>query len=94
MPLFVPIVIGLIAGFGGSWMLNKTGDGMLRDIALGVAGAIAGHGLFTVLGGAGASVLNPFGIVADVAGTAVLLLLYHKAWRREPVKAVKPSWRR
>ncbi len=36
------IVLGLIAGFIGSKLVNKTGQGMLMDIVLGVVGAVVG----------------------------------------------------
>ena len=36
------IVLGLIAGFIGSKLVNKTGSGMIMDIVLGVVGAIVG----------------------------------------------------
>jgi len=36
------IVLGLVAGFIGSKMVNKTGEGILLDIVLGIVGAIVG----------------------------------------------------
>jgi uncharacterized membrane protein YeaQ/YmgE (transglycosylase-associated protein family) len=38
------IVIGLIAGFIGSKIVNKTGEGLIRDIILGIIGAFVGGG--------------------------------------------------
>ncbi len=34
------IVLGLVAGFIGSKMVNKTGEGILLDIVLGIVGVL------------------------------------------------------
>ncbi len=44
------IILGLIAGFIASKIVNKTGSGMLADIVLGVVGAIVG-GYWESVGG-------------------------------------------
>ena len=36
------IVLGLVAGFIGSKIVNKQGEGVFLDILLGIVGAIAG----------------------------------------------------
>lgn len=36
------IVLGLVAGFIGSKIVNKTGEGILLDIVLGIVGAVVG----------------------------------------------------
>jgi len=41
------IVLGLLAGFIGSKIVNKTGEGIFLDIVLGIVGAIAGDGSST-----------------------------------------------
>ncbi|MGB8084035.1 MAG: GlsB/YeaQ/YmgE family stress response membrane protein, partial [Pseudolabrys sp.] len=40
------IILGLIAGFIGSKIVNKQGQGLLLDVALGVVGAIVGGVIF------------------------------------------------
>ena len=42
MSLISWIVLGLIAGFIGSKLVNKTGEGFFLDIALGIVGAVVG----------------------------------------------------
>ena len=37
------IVLGLLAGFIGSKIVNKQGEGMMLDIVLGIVGALAGR---------------------------------------------------
>jgi len=41
------IILGLIAGFIGSKLVNKRGEGVVLDIILGVIGAVVGGWLFT-----------------------------------------------
>ncbi len=49
------IVLGLIAGFIGSKIVNNTGQGLLVDILLGVVGAVVGGFLFNQFGDPGVS---------------------------------------
>jgi uncharacterized membrane protein YeaQ/YmgE (transglycosylase-associated protein family) len=42
--------LGLVAGFVGSRIINRTGDGKLLDILLGVVGAILAGWLLTIYG--------------------------------------------
>ena len=43
------IVLGLLAGFIGSKIVNKEGEGLVGDILLGIVGAIAEAGFSTPL---------------------------------------------
>ena len=52
------IVLGLIAGFIGSKIVNKTGEGVLLDIVLGIVGAVVGGYLFSMFGAQGVSGVN------------------------------------
>ena len=71
------IVLGLIAGFIASKLVNKTGEGMLMDIVLGIVGAVVGGWLFRTFGMPGVTGLNLYSIVVAVAGAAVFLVVYH-----------------
>jgi len=42
MSILAWIVLGLIAGFIGSKIVNKAGEGLVRDIILGIVGALVG----------------------------------------------------
>ena len=44
------LVLGLIAGFIGSKIVNKTGEGVILDIVLGIVGAVVGGFLFAQFG--------------------------------------------
>jgi len=51
MSILAWIVLGLIAGLIGSKIINKTGEGILLDIILGIVGAVVGGYLFSMLEG-------------------------------------------
>jgi uncharacterized membrane protein YeaQ/YmgE (transglycosylase-associated protein family) len=71
------IVLGLIAGFIGSKIVNKSGEGMLMDIVLGIVGAIVGGVIFSFFGSAGVTGLNIYSLIVAVIGSIVVLFLYH-----------------
>jgi uncharacterized membrane protein YeaQ/YmgE (transglycosylase-associated protein family) len=76
------IVLGLLAGFVASKLVNKTGEGMLMDIVLGIVGAVVGGWLFNAFGMAGVSGLNLYSLLVAVIGAAVFLIVYHALTRR------------
>jgi uncharacterized membrane protein YeaQ/YmgE (transglycosylase-associated protein family) len=76
------IVLGLVAGFLASKLVNKSGEGMLLDIVLGVVGAVAGGWLFNMFGMPGVTGLNLYSLVVAVIGAAVFLIVYHALMRR------------
>ena len=63
MSIFAWIILGLVAGFIGSKIVNKTGEGLILDIILGIVGAIAGGWLFNMFGAAGVSGLNLYSLL-------------------------------
>ena len=70
------IVLGLIAGFIASKLVNKTGSGMILDIVLGVVGAIVGGYISSLLGYGDVNGLNLYSIVIAVIGAVVVLVVY------------------
>ena len=82
MSIIAWLVVGLIAGFIGSKLVNRTGEGLVLDIVLGVVGAIVGGFLFNMFGAAGATGINLYSILVAVVGSVVVLLLYHMVFRR------------
>jgi uncharacterized membrane protein YeaQ/YmgE (transglycosylase-associated protein family) len=71
------IVLGLLAGFIGSKIVNRQGEGLVLDILLGIVGAIAGGWLFNTFGAAGVTGLNLYSLMVAVIGSVVLLVAYH-----------------
>ena len=81
MSILAWIVLGLIAGFVGSKLVNKTGEGFMLDIVLGIVGAVIGGWLFNTFGASGVTGLNLYSLFVAVVGSVVFLLVYH-AFRR------------
>jgi len=77
MSFVVWIVLGLIAGFIASKLVNKSGEGMLLDILLGVVGAVLGGWLFNAFGMQGVTGLNVYSVAVAVIGATVFLVAYH-----------------
>ena len=76
------IVLGLIAGFIASKIVNTSGEGMILDIILGLVGAVIGGYLFQTFGMAGVTGVNLYSILVAVVGAIVFLVIYHALFRR------------
>ena len=76
------IILGLIAGFIGSKIVNKTGEGFFLDIALGIVGAIVGGFLFTAVGATGVTGFNLYSMFVAIVGAIVVLVVYHAIFGR------------
>jgi uncharacterized membrane protein YeaQ/YmgE (transglycosylase-associated protein family) len=71
------LVLGLIAGFLGSKIVNKSGEGLFLDIILGIIGAFVGGFLFSLVGAQGVSGVNIWSLVVATVGAIVVLVVYH-----------------
>ena len=79
------LVLGLIAGFIGSKIVNKTGEGVILDIVLGIVGGVVGGFLFSLLGAQGVTGFNLYSMFVAVVGAILVLLVYHLIVRRRAV---------
>lgn len=77
MSILAWIVLGLIAGFIASKIVNKTGEGVFLDIILGVIGAVVGGWLFSAFGMSHVTGLNVYSLLVAVVGAVVVLFGYH-----------------
>jgi len=75
------IVLGLIAGFIASKIVNQQGEGIFLDIVLGIVGSIVGGLVFRLFGAAGVSGVNLYSLIVAVIGAIITLLLYHAVRR-------------
>ena len=82
MSILAWLVVGLIAGFLASKVVNKSGSGLVLDIVLGIVGAMVGGFLFNMLGASGASGINLYSIFVAFIGSVIILALYHAVVRR------------
>jgi uncharacterized membrane protein YeaQ/YmgE (transglycosylase-associated protein family) len=79
------IVLGLIAGFIGSQIVSRQGQGFWLDIALGIVGALVGGFLFSLFGASGVTGLNIYSMIVAVVGAVVVLLIYNAVVGRRRV---------
>jgi uncharacterized membrane protein YeaQ/YmgE (transglycosylase-associated protein family) len=71
------IILGLIAGFIASKIVNKQGEGFILDIVLGVIGAVVGGWLFGFFGAGGVTGFNLYSMIVAIIGAIVVLVVYH-----------------
>ena len=71
------IILGLIAGFIGSKIVDKQGQGFWLNIALGIIGALVGGFLFDIFGATGVTGLNIWSMIVAIVGSVVVLLIYN-----------------
>jgi uncharacterized membrane protein YeaQ/YmgE (transglycosylase-associated protein family) len=76
------IIVGLVAGFLASKVVNRSGEGFMRDILLGIVGAFVGGWIFTAMGQAGVNGVNLYSILVAFVGGVVVLVIYHAVFRR------------
>lgn len=76
------IVLGLIAGFIGSKLVNKSGEGIVLDILLGIVGAVIGGWIFSALGASGVTGVNLYSLLVAVIGSVLFLVVYHALIKR------------
>ena len=76
------IILGLIAGFIGSKIVDKQGQGFWLNIALGIIGALVGGFLFDIFGATGVTGLNIWSMIVAIVGSVVVLLVYNAVTTR------------
>ena len=76
------IILGLIAGFIGSKIVDRQGQGFWLDIALGIVGALVGGFLFDLFGASGVTGFNIYSLLVAIAGSVVVLVIYNAVMGR------------
>jgi uncharacterized membrane protein YeaQ/YmgE (transglycosylase-associated protein family) len=77
MSILTWIILGLVAGFISSKIVNKAGEGFLMDILLGIVGAVVGGFIFNAFGASGVSGLNIYSLLVAIIGSIIFLTVYH-----------------
>jgi uncharacterized membrane protein YeaQ/YmgE (transglycosylase-associated protein family) len=85
MSIIAWIVLGLIAGYIASKIVNKQGSGIIVDIILGIVGAIVGGVIFTQFGAAPVTGFNIYSMLVAIVGAIVVLWLYHIIFGRRRI---------
>jgi uncharacterized membrane protein YeaQ/YmgE (transglycosylase-associated protein family) len=88
MSILAWVVLGLIAGFIASKLVNRSGEGVIMDILLGIGGALVGGWLFHVFGMHGVTGLNLYSMLVAIVGAAVVLIVYHALVGRSGLRSV------
>jgi uncharacterized membrane protein YeaQ/YmgE (transglycosylase-associated protein family) len=81
MSIIAWIILGLIAGFVASKIVNRTGEGAILDVLLGIGGAVVGGWLFHIFGMNGVTGLNLYSMVVATVGAVAFLVVYHGLFR-------------
>ena len=71
------IALGIVTGFIGSRLLNKTRHGRHRDVLLGIVGAIVGGFAANLFRDAGVANLNFYSFLVAIIGAVAFLVIYH-----------------
>jgi uncharacterized membrane protein YeaQ/YmgE (transglycosylase-associated protein family) len=77
MGIIAWVVLGLIAGFIASKIVNHTGAGLVMDIVLGIVGALVGGFVFSLFGAVGVTGFNIYSMLVAIVGAVVVLWIYH-----------------
>jgi uncharacterized membrane protein YeaQ/YmgE (transglycosylase-associated protein family) len=85
MSIIAWLVLGLVAGFIGSKIVNRSGSGVFLDIVLGIVGALVGGFVFSLFGAAHVTGLNLYSLLVAVIGSVLVLVVYHAIVRRRAV---------
>ena len=85
MSIIAWLVVGLIAGWIASMVVNRRGEGFLGDIIIGAVGAFVGGFLFNLIGHTGVTGINLYSIFVAAVGAVVVLLIWHGLVRRSRV---------
>jgi uncharacterized membrane protein YeaQ/YmgE (transglycosylase-associated protein family) len=85
MSIFGWVILGLVAGFIASKIVNAQGQGLMLDIVLGVVGAIVGGFLFSLLGSDGITGFNIYSMVVAIVGSIIVLWIYHSLTGRRAI---------
>lgn len=81
MSILAWIILGLVAGFIASKIVNRHGEGIILDVLLGIVGSVVGGWLFHSFGRSGVTGLNLESLLVATIGAAVVLVVHHMLFR-------------
>jgi uncharacterized membrane protein YeaQ/YmgE (transglycosylase-associated protein family) len=77
MGIIAWLILGLVAGFIASKVVDHRGQGVVLDIVLGIVGAFVGGFLFHLIGGYGVTGFNAWSLLVATAGAILVLALWN-----------------
>jgi uncharacterized membrane protein YeaQ/YmgE (transglycosylase-associated protein family) len=85
MSIIAWVVLGVIAGFLASKLVNKTGEDLVLDLGLGIVGAVVVGFVFNQLGAVGLTGFNPHSMLVAVIGAVLVVVIYHLMMGRQEI---------
>lgn len=82
MSIIAWIVLGLVAGFIASKLVNRSGGTLVLDLVLGIVGAVVGGFVFNQFGSAGVTGFNLYSLLVATVGAVAVLFIYHLIFAR------------
>lgn len=82
MSILAWIILGILAGFIASKLVNRSGSGLVLDLVLGIVGAVVGGFVFNQFGSSGVTGFNLYSLLVATIGAVVILMIYHLAFGR------------
>lgn len=76
------ILIGLLVGYVGSKILNKTDYRLFVYVLLSTLGALIGGYLAQLLGTTGVTGIDLYSMLVAIVGAGVFVIVYHAIFRR------------
>jgi len=77
MSILAWVLLGLVAGFIASKLVNRSGGSLVLDLVLGIVGAVVGGFVFNQFGSAGVSGFNLYSLLVATIGAVIVLAIYH-----------------
>jgi uncharacterized membrane protein YeaQ/YmgE (transglycosylase-associated protein family) len=77
MSIVAWIVLGLVAGFIASKIVNSSGSGIVIDLVLGIVGAVVGGFVFHFFGATGIDGFSLWSLLVAVIGAIIVLGVKH-----------------
>lgn len=71
------IILGLVAGWIASKIVDNQGKGMIIDLVLGIVGSLVGGWVFSAIGAMPVTGFNLWSLFVSVIGAVIVLVIYH-----------------
>ncbi len=77
MSIVAWVVLGLVAGFAASKIVNRSGSGVVVDALIGIVGAVVGGFVFRLFGATGIDGFSLWSLLVAVVGAVIVLSIKH-----------------
>lgn len=77
------IILGLIAGWIASKIVDNRGQGLIINLVLGIVGSLVGGWIFSAIGATPVTGFNFWSLFVSVIGAIVVLVVYNALFGRK-----------